>query len=103
MIVYFDKDELLVLYETPLEKLRGKQKYPFEVIKQYKKKIQLLQAIIKLEDLKAFRGLNFEYLKGDRKGQCSLRLNDQYRLIIKPVNERQIEVLVVKELSKHYE
>jgi proteic killer suppression protein len=86
-----------------LNKLKGKQKFPFEVIKQYKKKVQLLLSINKLEELKAFRGLNFEYLKGGRKGQCSLRLNNQYRLIINPVNEKQVQVLFVKELSKHYE
>lgn len=62
MLVYFDKDELRKLYVTPLDKLKGKQKFLLEVIKQYKRKVQLLLSISKLEELKAFRGLNFEYL-----------------------------------------
>ena len=33
-------------------------------------------------DLRTMKSLRFEKLKGKRKHQCSLRLNDQYRLII---------------------
>jgi proteic killer suppression protein len=103
MIVYFETAELEEFYVTPLSEIKGKRKFPIEVIKQYKKRIQLLIAIQKLEELRPFRGLNFEFLKGDRKGQCSLRLNDQYRLIITPISEDQLNVLLVNEISKHYE
>ena len=103
MVVYFDTAELQELYETPLMGIRGKRKIPQEVIKQYKKRIQLLIAIQKLEELRPFKGLNFEFLKGDRKGQCSLRLNDQYRLIITPLDENKVQVLLINEISKHYE
>jgi proteic killer suppression protein len=103
MIVYFETEELQEIYETPLKELRGKRRYPSEVLKQYKKRIQLLVAINKLEQLRQFKGLNFEYLKGDRKGQCSMRLNDQYRLIISPMDENTIQVILVNEISKHYE
>lgn len=103
MIVEFEAVELEELYETPLEAIKGKRKYPVEVIKQYKKKVAVLIGINVLEDLRAFRGLNFEYLKGDRKGQCSIRLNDQYRLIFVPTKDGSIQVLLIKEISKHYE
>jgi proteic killer suppression protein len=103
MIVYFETEELQELYETPLKELRGKRKYPAEVVKQYKKRIQLLVAINKLEQLRPFKGLSFEFLKGDRKGQCSLRLNNQYRLIFSPVDKNTIQVILVNEISKHYE
>ena len=33
-------------------------------------------------DLYAMRGLRLEQVKGDRNGQCSMRLNDQFRLIL---------------------
>lgn len=103
MIVYFETAELQELYETPLVQIRGKRKIPHDVIKQYKKRIQLLIAINKLEELRPFKGLNFEFLKGDRKGQCSLRLNAQYRLLITPVDEDKVQVLLINEISKHYE
>lgn len=103
MEVYFETEELEKLYVTPLSEMRGKQKMDIAVIKQYKKRVQLLIAIQKLEDLRPFSGLNFEYLKGDRKGQCSLRLNDKYRLILTPLDENKIQVLLINEISKHYE
>ncbi len=103
MIVEFDDDDLEKLYKTPLEQIKGKRKIPIEVIKQYKKKLAILIGIETIEDLKPFKGLNFEYLKGDRKGQCSIRLNDQYRLIFVPKKDGSIQVLLIKEISKHYE
>lgn len=103
MIVYFDTSELQELYEISLEDMKGKRKYPTEVIRQYKKRVQLLISLTHLEQLRPFRGLNFEFLKGDRKGQCSLRLNDQYRLIITQMEEDAVKVVLVNEISKHYE
>ena len=103
MEVRFEDVRLEKLFVTPLKELKGKQAYPSEVIKQFKKKIPILIAIGKLDELRMFRGLNFEYLKGDRKGECSIRLNDQYRLIFVPVSENEIKVILVTEISKHYE
>ena len=103
MVVAFEDDALVKLFETPLADLKGKQKYPLAVIKQFKKKIELLIAIKALEDLKPFKGLNFEYLKGNRLGQSSIRLNDQYRLVFVPSFEGAIQILLIIEISKHYE
>lgn len=103
MKVVFESQKLDYLYVTPLQAIRGKQKYPSEVLKQYKKKIQILEALPKLDELRKMRGLNFEYLKGERKGECSIRLNDQYRLIFVPTEENTIQVLLIREISKQYE
>ncbi|MBC7383863.1 MAG: type II toxin-antitoxin system RelE/ParE family toxin [Bacteroidia bacterium] len=103
MIIEFENAELETLYVTPLNALKGKQKFPAEVIKQYKKKLSVLIGIKALEDLRPFKGLNFEYLKGDRKGQCSIRLNDQYRLIFVPTQDGNFQILLIKEISKYYE
>lgn len=68
MKVDFKTEYLKDLYLTPLDEIKGKHPFSKDIIKQFKKKIQLLTVISKLEHLKQFRGLNFEYLKGDRKG-----------------------------------
>jgi len=39
-----------------------------------------LGAATSLNDLMELRGNRFEALKGDRKGQYSIRINDQYRI-----------------------
>jgi len=103
MEVQFGNLKLERLFVTPLKQFKGKQSFPVEVIKQFKKRIPLLMAITKLDDLRMFKGLNFEYLKGERKGECSIRLNDQYRLIFVPISENEIKVILVTEISKHYE
>ena len=53
-----------------------------DVIKSYRKKVQLIIGAKDERDLYALRGLRLERLSGNRAGQCSLRLNDQYRLIL---------------------
>lgn len=42
-----------------------------------------LDSATSLEDLRALRGNRLEALTGDRKGQFSIRINDQYRICFK--------------------
>ena len=43
-------------------------------------KLDRLEAAHTLKDLAALPGNRFEALKGDRKGQHSIRINDQWRI-----------------------
>jgi len=43
-------------------------------------KLDRLEAVTTLTDLAALPGNRFEALKGDRKGQYSIRINDQWRI-----------------------
>lgn len=43
-------------------------------------KLDRLEAAISVKDLAALPGNRFEPLKGDRKGQYSIRINDQWRI-----------------------
>lgn len=62
-------------------------------------------SIESLDELTFFRSLHFEPLKGNRKGEYSIRLNLQFRLIFTVATDNQllIELLVINEISKHYE
>jgi proteic killer suppression protein len=42
-------------------------------------KLDRMEAAISIKDLSALPGNRFERLKGDRKGQYSIRINDQWR------------------------
>lgn len=103
MKVGFKTDYLEYLYITPLDEIKGKHAFSKDIIKQFKKKVQLLIGISKIEQLRQFKGLNFEFLKGDRKGECSIRLNDQYRLIFEQGSDGEISIILINEISKHYE
>jgi len=43
-------------------------------------KLDRLEAAVVLHDLAALPGNRFEALKGDRKGQFSIRINDRWRI-----------------------
>ncbi|MEQ9299095.1 MAG: type II toxin-antitoxin system RelE/ParE family toxin [Cyclobacteriaceae bacterium] len=102
MKVGFKTKELERLYVTPLQAMKGKQKFSKEVIKQYQAKVRILTFIDKLKELHQIRSLNFEGLSGNRKGKFSIRLNKQFRLIIIEVEHDLIEIEIV-EISKNYE
>lgn len=105
MKVRFISEELEYFYTTPLSEIRGKLPVPREVLQHYKKKIQILISVESLEELSFFRSLHFELLKGERSGEYSIRLNLQYRLIFNVEQDNQLvfKVLVIREISKHYE
>ncbi|MBW4692750.1 MAG: type II toxin-antitoxin system RelE/ParE family toxin [Lyngbya sp. HA4199-MV5] len=48
--------------------------------KQARRKLDLLDSVITVDELRVPPGNRLEGLKGDRKGQFSIRINDQYRI-----------------------
>ena len=57
-------------------------------------RLELLDAATSLTDL-ALPGLRLEVLKGDRKGQYSIRINDQYRICFEWQGEDAYHVEIV--------
>ena len=58
-------------------------------------KLARLSAALSLQDLSSLPGNRFEALKGDRKGQYSIRINDQYRICFKWEKEHTVAVEIV--------
>jgi proteic killer suppression protein len=54
--------------------------FPADLIKVARRKLGYLNAAVVLDDLKMPPGNRLEALKGDRKGQHSIRVNDQFRI-----------------------
>ncbi|MEP7366594.1 MAG: type II toxin-antitoxin system RelE/ParE family toxin [Acidobacteriota bacterium] len=50
---------------------------------QAEKRLRVLEAATSLGDLAALNSNRLEMLKGDRKGQYSIRINDQWRICFK--------------------
>ncbi len=44
------------------------------------RKLDQLDSVLSLEELKIPPGNRLEALSGDRKGECSIRINEQYRI-----------------------
>ncbi len=55
--------------------------------------------------LREYKSLHFEALRGDRKGFFSIRINKQYRLEFRIDNDyiQLEEIILIEELSKHYQ
>jgi proteic killer suppression protein len=56
------------------------KRFPKDLVRVTKRKLEMLNAAVTLDDLKAPPNNRLEALKGDRKGQHSIRVNDQFRL-----------------------
>jgi proteic killer suppression protein len=54
--------------------------FPPEIIRNAKKKLQMLDAACDLRDLKAPSSNSLEALRRDRAGQWSIRINKQWRI-----------------------
>ena len=68
----------------------------FEGIAQVaRRKLALLQAAVTLEDLRVSPGNRLEPLSGNRRGQQSIRVNDQYRICFewKDGNAHEVEIV----------
>jgi proteic killer suppression protein len=66
--------------------------FPSGILKVARRKLRYLNAAAKLEDLRAPPGNRLEALKGDRAGQHSIRINDQFRVCFKWTSEGPTEV-----------
>ena len=65
------------------------------IVSVYRRRIQLIRSAIDERDFRALKSLHFEKLKGNRAGQYSMRLNDQWRLIVEFEGEAAKKTVVV--------
>ena len=56
------------------------KKLPFEIQNTARRKLKYIDAAKNLGDLRAPPGNRLEALKGNRRGQHSIRINDQWRI-----------------------
>ncbi len=81
---------------------KGAERYPEGVVDAFLDLVRHIEAATNEQDLRTPPSLRFEQLKGRDKGKSSLRLNDQYRLIVEVSREGPRKVVVVRKISKHY-
>ncbi len=99
MRVRFETVDLKRLYEDPSS---GAPEYGRDLVRAYRKKVGFLVAAASELDLRNYRALRFEKLRGDRAGQHSIRLNDQWRLILRLETDDQGQMLIVVEIVDYH-
>ena len=60
-----------------------------------KRKLDHLHAAAELSDLGAIPGNSLESLAGDRRGQYSIRINDQWRVCFRWIGPDAVDVAIV--------
>jgi len=94
----FRNKSLLLLYTEE----KGVHRYPPNVVESFFDIMAIIHAALNESDIRAFKGLRYEKLKGDRQEQVSLRLNDQYRLIIEIGNDASGKVIWIIEITDYH-
>lgn len=91
--------------DANLERLYTEESYTAglspAIVKAFRKVTQMIRAAVDERDLYARPALRFEKLLGKRKGEHSLRLNDQYRLIVELTGSVPKVVRIVKVEDYH--
>ena len=102
-VIILDKD-LEYLYTH--EKEKGSPNYPPEVSRGFIKKIKILESLGNTQELRLFKSLHFEALKGNYKGSHSIKVNDQFRIVFKILKEEdgstKVEIIQVEELVDYH-
>ncbi|MBO8447597.1 MAG: type II toxin-antitoxin system RelE/ParE family toxin [Bacteroidetes bacterium] len=104
MYIEFDKDYLRELFESGKTSDK-KHRFQPEIIRGYQKTVFVLSQSNAITDLFQIKSLNYEVLKGDKKGISSVRINKQYRLefTVRDVLDGQIiTVCRLLDISNHY-
>jgi toxin HigB-1 len=71
-------------------------------VKAYRRRMQQIRAAVDERDFYAARGLRFEKLQGDRQHQHSIRLNDQFRLILELVGVGRAKRIRIVEIADYH-
>jgi len=104
MEIKFDKKYLSELYYNG-KCSDKKRRFQPQIVKIYKKRIDLLENVPSVESLYKYNALHYEVLQGDKKGLESIKVNDQYRIefsTTKIESETIVTVCNIIELSNHY-
>ena len=90
MIESFASDETEKIFRGQVSK-----KFPKDIQRTARRKLIYLDDAEDLQDLLAPPGNRLEKLKGDRAGQHSIRINDQWRICFKWSSNKAKEVEIV--------
>ena len=96
MEVVFNDHDLDTL-ETDSSYTKG---YSEGIVKAYRKRLQGIRSAVDERDIYAMKSWHFEKLKGQRQHQHSIKLNDQFRLVLEieeSNREKRIRIMGIED------
>lgn len=99
MRVAFASDRPRRLLEDPryAQKVLGA-----DIAQAYRKKLRLIEAVDSEHSLRAFGSLHLEQLKGDRLGTSSIRLNRQWRILLRFQADGKGRMAVIIDVTEYH-
>ncbi|MBN8893317.1 MAG: type II toxin-antitoxin system RelE/ParE family toxin [Rhodanobacter sp.] len=96
-----------VRFEDPsLERLEKDPKYTAgldgALVKVFRKRLQFIRAAVDERTFYVMKSLHYEKLKGDCDGQRSMRLNDQWRLILRLQEDDRGKLVVIVSIADYH-
>jgi len=96
-IVFRDKD---------LDRLEVDQKFtagfPREIVKAFRKRMQAIRSATDERDFYVLKSWHYEKLNGNRSHQRSIKLNDQWRLIIEIITMKPSNVIEIVAIEDYH-
>ena len=81
---------------------RDINQYPPEVGRSFYEAMEIISAAVDVRDLYAFKGFHFEKLKGARIDQYSMRLNNQFRLVLTKERDEHGQYLLIISIEDYH-
>jgi proteic killer suppression protein len=92
--------------DPDLERLELDQQFnagfAWPIVRAFRKRMQLIRAARDERDFYAMKSLRYEKLSGNRAHQKSMRLNDQWRLVVEIDDLNEITVVVLVEIVDYH-
>lgn len=101
MVIRFENRKVLELYELETNQSIVKYKFAKHIVEKYKMRIRQLINAPNLKTVAQIKSLNLEKLKGDRKGQHSIRIDNQFRICFHELNESEITIEIIELTDYH--
>lgn len=99
MRLRFEDDDLRRLYVEADYRIAT---FSTELIRAFRKQLGALANAVDERDLYALKSLHFEKLRGTRTGQSSIRLNRQWRLILRIETNDDGKLIVIVEVVDYH-
>ncbi len=91
-------DKKLARLETEISYSAG---FDRKLVRSFRKLMQLIRSAVDERAFYAMKSLHYEKLKGDRSHQRSMRLNQQFRLVLQ-IEQVQEKVVVIISLEDYH-
>lgn len=93
----FKNKKLAALYTEE----KGARKYGAAVVAAFFEVMAIIEAAVDERDIRKFKSLHYEKLKGKLQRQYSLRLTKQFRLIVERTVDEQGRLLLIIAIDPH--